>query len=454
MAGEINKDPFFVIDDSGSLQNLKVVTRGSGSDARVLPYSLAELVSSSVTIENFGNLTSSINDIKDIIEAAHTSSYNFATASFSASLDFLTSSYSASQEFLTASFSASYEFATASFSASLEFATASFSASYDILTASYHTATASYSQLTASHDYITGSHEQLTQSNTNLVNISSSIEQTYNYLTSSLETITSNITQSVAYLKQISSYARATLVSSSIFSIEQIGEGLDLATTALIPNLIEPNLVEQYLNSCVDVLIQNNTDKKCYIKIIHDAGASVSPTDYTIVLPPGVIYNSESQLASMRHVIYVTSSAGTGSEVSAMMTYNTKLLDDPLFPELVLPNTIKSLAVNFYNIPDANPVVVNEWSYSPASNNTKLVIVGQARITSSPSEQVRLYVTKDNAQVGTDVTITSVTPELFRIDVDNAEAGHYEFMADSVGGFLATGNARVLFADLLISGSV
>jgi hypothetical protein len=433
-----NRDPFFVIDDAQVSQSLLVVKRGSGSDERVLPYSLAELVSSSVTINDFGYLTSSINDISSSL--ANISS----STDISSSLEQIYSQLTASYNYATAS----YDHLTAS-SGYLSSISSSISSSNDLLTDISSSEVVIYNTLTASHD-------QLTASNVTLVALSQSADRTYNYLTAALEQITSSISQSTNYLKEINAYCRATHVSSSIFSGSEL-QGLDLAQTNLIPDL---NYNEQYLRACVDVLIQNSTNKDCYIKISHLPEASVSHTDYTIKLPPGVIYNSEAQIASMRHVIYVTGSediltSGMYGEVSAMLTYNSALRSDVSLPNLIYPNTIKSLAVNAYNFQNSK-VVLNEWTYAPQGTSPavydKMVIVGQARI-SVAGEELTLTL-ESGSFIAASASITNTEPQTFIMETSSCPAGRYEFIAHGTDLF-AYGNGRVLFADLLITtGSV
>jgi hypothetical protein len=428
-----NIDPFFVIDDSGSLQNLLVVKRGSGSNERVLPYSLAELVSSSVDVNNFGVLTASINDISSSLASIS------SNTGVSSSLEQIYGQLTASYNYATAS----YDHLTAS-SGYLSSISSSISSSNDLLTDISSSEVVIYNTLTASHD-------QLTASNVTLTALSQSADRTYNYLTAALEQITSSISESTNYLKEINAYCRATHVSSSIFSGSEL-QGLDLAQTNLIPDL---NYNEQYLRACVDVLIQNSTNKNCYIKVSHLPNASISPTDYTIKLPPGVIYNSEAQIASMRHAIYVTGSEDMYGEVSAMMTYNSALRSDASLPNLIYPNTIKSLAVNAYNFYNSK-VVLNEYTYAPQGTSPavydKMVIVGQARV-SEVGEKITLSL-ESGSFIAASASITSTEPQTFIMESSSCPAGRYEFIAHGTDLF-AYGNGRVLFADLLITtGSV
>ena len=476
MAGDINKDPFFVIDDSGSLQNLLVVKRGSGSNERVLPYSLAELVSSSVAVENFGVLTSSINDISRSL--ASISSSTGVSSSLEQIYNQLTASYryvTASYEQLTASneYLSSINGAISSSNVLLSDISSSQVIIYDQLTASYSYVTASYdeltssnenlvnitNQLTAAYDQLTASNEYLysisgsvSSSNVLLGDLSSSADTTYNYLTGSINTITASLSQSSFYIKQLAAYGRATAVRSEIFTLEEAAAKIDLATRdELIPGGV--GNAEEYLRACVDVLIQNSTDKHCYVKISHLPGATVAANDYTIKLPPGVIYNSDSQIASMRHVLYVSESADIG-EVSAMLTYNTTLLTDPAYPPLVGPNTIYSLAVNFYDFYDAK-TVVNEWRYESQDIFNIFTVTGQARVNDGPSQTFDIYITPANSSERTgSVTINSSTAQDFSIEVCNPPDGNYELIIDSQGGGLeARGDGRILFADVLIQSS-
>jgi len=419
MAGETNKDPFFVIDDSGSLQNLLVVKRGSGASERVLPYSLAELVSSSVDVNNFGVLTASIKDISSSLASISSST------GVSSSLEQI----------------------------------------YGQLTASYRYATASYNQLTASSQYLSSISESvsssnviLTASSTTLVSINtgintltSSADTTYKYLTASINTITASLSQSSFYIKQLAAYGRATAVRSTILGLPAVQATKDLATVSeLIPGGV--GNAEEYLRACVDVLIQNSTNKHCYVKISHLPGATVAANDYTIKLPPGVIYNSDSQIASMRHVLYVSESADIG-EVSAMLTYNTTLLTDPAYPPLVGPNTIYSLAVNFYDFYDSR-TVANEWRYESQDIFNKFTITGQARVNNL-GDFFLVYVTPAGSSLATgSVTITSSSAQDFSIEICNPPDGNYELIVDSTeGGLEARGDGRILFADVLIQSS-
>jgi hypothetical protein len=497
MAGDINKDPFFVIDDSGSLQNLLVVKRGNGANERVLPYSLAELVSSSVDVNNFGVLTSSIKDISSSLASISsstgvsssleqiygqlTASYRYATASYNqltASSQYLSSisgsisssnillgDISSSQANIYEQLTASYDYATGSYdqlTASNEYLSSisgTLSSSYLLLSdisssdaLIYNTATASYDQLTASYNELTASNLTLININDGINTLTSSADVTYNYLTSSIDTITASLSQSTNYIRQLASYARATAVRSTILDLPTVQATIDLATRdELIPGGV--GNAEEYLRACVDVLIQNSTNKHCYVKISHLPEATVAADDYTIKLPPGVIYNSDSQLASMRHVVYVSESADVG-EVSAMLTYNTTLLTDAAYPPLVGPNTIYSLAVNLYDFYDSR-TVANEWRYESQDIYNKFTITGQARVNEGPSQYFDIYITPAGSSERTgSVTIDSSTAQDFSIEVCNPANGNYELIIDcTAGGLDKRGDGRILFADVLIQSS-
>lgn len=439
-----NRDPFFVIDDSGSNQNIHIVVRDFGNGDRIVPYSFVELTASTVTVKDFGYLTSSVNDISRSL--ANTSS----NVVVSSSLDRIYNQLTASYGYTTAS----YNQLTTS-NGYLSSISSSVNASKLLLTdisgsdsLIYNTATASYNQLTASYNQLTASNTTLTNINTGVNALTSSADATYGYLTASLNTITASLSQSVSYLKEINAYSRATHVSSSIFTGSQL-QSLDLAQTVLIPDLAYN---EQYLRACVDVLIQNSTNKNCYIKVSHLPGASVSPTNYTIKLPPGVIYNSDSQIASMRHVIYVTNSVDMYGEVSAMMTYNSALRTDASLPDLIYPNAIKSLAVNAYNFYN-DPSVLNEWHFEPQGTSpvyNKMVIIGQARV-SLAGEEILLSIQSGLTTIAS-TTITSTEPVNFILESSSCPAGNYEFVVEG-NDLYAYGNGRVLFADLLITTS-
>jgi hypothetical protein len=425
-----NRDPFFVIDDSGSNQNLHVVLRNFGDGDRVLPYSLAELVSSSVAVENFGVLTSSINDI----------SRSLASISSSAGI-------SSSLQQIYGQLTASYGYATASYNqltASNQYLSSisgSISSSNILLSDISSSDTLVYSTLTASYDKLSGSYDELTASNLTLININDGIN-----------TLTASLSQSTNYVRQLASYARATSVRSTILDLPTVKATKDLAT---VPELIPGGVgnAEEYLRACVDVLIQNSTDKHCYVKISHLPEATVNTSSYTIKLPPGVIYNSDSQRASMRHVVYVSESANIG-EVSAMLTYNTTLLTDPAYSPLVGPNTIYSLAVNFYDFYDSR-TVANEWRYDSQDIYNKFTVTGQARVNEGPSQYFDIYITPAGSSERTgSVTINSSTAQDFSIEVCNPANGNYELIIDcTAGGLDKRGDGRILFADVLIQSS-
>jgi hypothetical protein len=265
--------------------------------------------------------------------------------------------------------------------------------------------------------------------------------------------ITSSLSQSVNYIKQLASYSRATAVTSQIFNRDNIsGIREDLAETDLIPGYsVNPSNNENYLRACVDVLIQNSTDKNCYVKVTHTPGgeAQLSETDYTIKLPPGVMYNSDSKIANMRHSIYVPNNASRG-EVSAMMTYNTTLLTDPAYPPLSGPNTVYSLAVNYYDFQPDSLNVPNEFYFSGEELYNRIVIYGQGRINTE-GQEFQVYVTKDNNGIPTGSSIIdTTTPTAFSIVIQNPQNGNYEFVVDSrQGGLNNRGDGRVLFADVL-----
>ena len=446
MAVETNKDPFFVIDDSGSLQNLLVVKRTTPDGERILPYSLAELVSSSVTVNNFGDLTSSINDISKSLASISSS------ASVSGSLEQIYNRLTASYNIQ----SSSYNQLTAS-NSYLSSVSASLSSSKvflgDISSSNalvYSKISSSYDTLSSSNDHLSASSLTLTEINTGINNLTSSADTTYKYLTSSINTITASLSQSNVYVRQLTAYNRATHVRSTVIGIGEVSatNGLDLIRKdALVPG--GATFIDEYQPVCIDVLIQNSTNKNCYIKIDWQPNGVSSPSDYTIKIPPGVIYNSEARTGNMRHIVYVTGSA-TG-EVSAMMTYNTTLLTDPNYPPLYGPdNTIYNLTTNLYDFYNEKRVV-NEWNFQSQDLYNKFTIVGQARVN-TVGQFFDIYVTPSGSQEKTgSVTINSTTPQDFTIEILSPSNGYYELICDSQNNGLGDkGDGRILFADVLI----
>lgn len=474
----INRDPFFVIDDSGSYQNLHVVTRSFNGEERIVPFSLVELTASTVTISNFEYLTSSIDNINSNLSIVIANQESGAVGlqqiydQLTASYDQLTASHDQlvtsneylldisssinSSNILLDSISGSVSSIHYVVESSLDQLTASnenlisISSSIDLTNNLLEDISSSNSQI---YNTANNSYSQLTNINNSIGVLTGSSNTTYNYLTSSINTISTNLSQSTAYVKQLASYNRATTVRSTILDLVTVAAKKDLAA---VEDLIPGGTVnaEEYLRACVDVLIQNSTNKNCYVKVSHLPEATVAENDYTIKLPPGVIYNSDSQIANMRHVVYVPNTADVG-EVSAMLTYNTTLLTDTAYPPLVGQNTIYSLAVNFYDFYDtAEVAVVNEWHYANQEIFNKFTITGQARV-SSGGQKFNVYIRPSGSLTATgSVEINQTTPQDFNIVVYAPLDGNYQFIVDATeGGLNNRGDGRILFADVLIQSS-
>lgn len=260
----------------------------------------------------------------------------------------------------------------------------------------------------------------------------------------------------LTYVKQDVRFNRATHVYSAVFNSSSIFEERAniievYEEPALNPHLESVTQTEEQITKAIDVVIQNSTNKIGYLKVSYDPEATVSDADYTVKIPPGVIYNSEQKVAHMRHKLFYKSLPGFEGEVSIAVVYNNNLNDalstgnDPLGT-----TELSTLATNVYDLPfnAEYSSVINEWVFSGQSIYNLLKVSGQARVTQA-GQELHIWITTSGSETPiASSVITSVSPAPFILTINNPQNNTYELIA-SASGTGDIGDARILFADLI-----
>lgn len=365
----------------------------------------------------------------------------------------------------------------------------------------------------STYDYITGSYEELQQikNNASLIDLNvTSIDNKLSQLTtidSTLDSLNDNISDistslgpitvaighatasidaNTTYVEQMLKFQRGTNVFYKRFSEEDL---FDLSVTSSDPSEVPPpneytlHMLgelnpavsstdrENYMSKAVQVIIQNSTNKNLYLSVSYNPAAPLSKNIYTVKIPPGVIYDSESQIAHIRHKIKFADDAYINppfvGEVATSIVYN-----ESINPNLMIGQTgfgipyVSSVATNYYNMEFAGggvsqKYVVAEWYFESGSTTSSfngMTVSGQARVSyplAPKNQTLKLYVTQagnNTAYANLTASINSDIPTPFSLDYTSAPTypttGRYELIAE-LSGSGDIGDARVLWADLI-----
>lgn len=323
--------------------------------------------------------------------------------------------------------------------------------------------------LIAGYAYVeaTGStFEVISDSYDRLTDISSAL-QPLSILEQAINQITESVDNNTKYVEQLLMFNRATNVYTKIYKKEDLFNHDGILTSSISRWLHQDTDLnpfygseegEDYMSKAVDVVIQNSTNKNLYLKVDYNPGTEVSETNYTVKLLPGIIYNSESKIAHIRHKIIFANDASASfvGEVPVSIIYNTGLNNDLSIGETTPgENLLSSITTNYWDmdfIPNV-PYVVAEW-YFDDNTFENMRIRGQARVADvSLFQEIELYVTSDpNKNImleNKSQHIVDETPTVFDLTFAGPiPSGRYELIAKLTGNGVK-GDARVLFADLI-----
>jgi hypothetical protein len=305
--------------------------------------------------------------------------------------------------------------------------------------------------------YLTGISSSVSGTIPYLIDISASTTQGGSYLSSissSASDISSSLSVNTEYTKEIYKFSRATEFFSTLITGSALSSSVDLfELEALNPGVPDIANKEAFILKAIEAVIQNSTNKNVYLKIGYDELNAASPTNYSIKIPPGVIYTSESKYAHMRHKVLPETTTGLNGEIAASIAYNTNLLPELSIGIGPLTSSVFSLATNEFNISDTTPRLVGEFAYFGGLSFTSFKVIGQGRVTSG-GQELHLYVVDDSAPTVRLATqnITSTTPVEFELIVASPTPpvdGHtYSLLASGSSG-ITIGDVRVLFADVV-----
>jgi hypothetical protein len=305
--------------------------------------------------------------------------------------------------------------------------------------------------------YLTGISSSVSGTIPYLIDISASTTQGGSYLSSissSASDISSSLSVNTEYTKEIYKFSRATEFFSTLITGSALSSSVDLfELEALNPGVPDIANKEAFILKAIEAVIQNSTNKNVYLKIGYDELNAASPTNYSIKIPPGVIYTSESKYAHMRHKVLPETTTGLNGEIAASIAYNTNLLPELSVGIGPLTSSVFSLATNEFNISDTTPRLVGEFAYFGGLSFTSFKVIGQGRVTSG-GQELHLYVVDDSAPTVRLATqnITSTTPVEFELIVASPTPpvdGHtYSLLASGSAG-ITIGDVRVLFADVV-----
>ncbi len=318
--------------------------------------------------------------------------------------------------------------------------------------------------------------QDLSSSLLNIVNIDNDILNINSDLSKSVVDVSSSVGYATQFTEQSFRFKRATHIYSKNFNKDNLYDSLNENIPLKIDLHSNPDLnpaainstyaLENYISKAIEVFIQNSTNKNVYVKVSYDPSINVSSTDYTVKIQPGVIYNSESKIAHMRHKICMEEGTYEDlvGELCTSIIYNTSLNHDLSVGATFMGEAIvTSVVTNLFVIPfpENNQIIstlASEWKFTNTSGYDSFKVSGQARI-SEPGQKLTIYIsnTQDNQKLNNQyVEITSTTPETFDLsfpgiyDPSNppVASDNYELIVEASGSG-DIGDARILFADLI-----
>ena len=426
MAETPSKTPFTIIDDANIEQKIVVIPVDVSGETQIVGYAYTELTGSSY--QALADISSSLSSISTPFVGISDSvtSISNSVGDISSSLAGISGSF-VEVSGAIASISSS--------SGDISSSVASISSSAADISSSVSGISSSFLEVSGAIASISGSASDISSSN------------------SVIATSTGEI---LTYVKQDVRFNRATHVYSAVFDSSSIFDDRGGLVAVYLEPALNPlyedlSQTEQQITKAIDVIIQNATNKTAYVKVSYDPTAIASDTDYTVRIPPGVIYNSEQKLAHMRHKIYYKPLTGFEGEAAVTVVYNNNLNDSLSTGNDPIGTTeLSTLATNVYDIPFNPPQgsVINEWSFNGSAIYNLLKITGQARVN-SPGQELGIWITtKDNETHLNEISISETVPTQFTLEIPNPADGTYELIA-SGSGLGDIGDARILFADLI-----
>lgn len=476
-----SKNPFVVLDNAGIQQNIKVVEIGNSSEPYVAGYAYIEATGSTYEYlssskdylhgisEVVSDLSLSVGEIEisdytsilsDISESVSKVFFNIeATGS---TYDLISGSEQHLEDILknttdiSASVSKPYFYVEATGS-TYDYVSGSKN-NLDLLVSDINDISSSLSILTDISKSVS------TISNIDVVNVLEDISSSANVMSdrvadmsSSVSLSTNYISQSTQHVQQLLRLNRATNIYSKIYpesSLYDDSEDPKVISIHEDPvlNPAAPDVIskENYISKAIEVFIQNSTNRNLFLKISYDTATNISNNDYTLKIPPGVIYSSEEKLAHIRHKIVIDEPyEDFHGQIAASITYNTGLNNDLTIGQAFTgTSTLTSIATNVYNIIFGAHKLVSEWYFEGGSIYSSMKVTGQARVT-IPSQGLRMYVeNSDGVTIAEATTITSTTPSEFNILMPLVPSGFYELKAQALGSGII-GDAVILYADLI-----